>query len=449
MRFLDFTWFITAVGVAACGGSRESETTGPGGAGGGSGGAATTTSSTSTITTTSTTSTTTTPSTGTGGDKGMPSDVYPAPHAEPPSITSYGGPVLANPVIVPVFFANEDPATVISMTDFAQKIGSTDYWAATTAEYGVGPATSTPAVSLTEVPPDVLSDSDVQTWLRGKLNKNDPAFPAPDADTVYVLHYPEGTAITAFGDESCFGFGGYHSNVKLDAAHGSLLVAYAVIPYCDGFGGNDGIDGLTAVESHELIEAATDPYPNMKPAYASVDDAHFYWAVAVGGGENADMCAQNPSAFATFDELPYAVQRSWSNVSANAGHDPCVPTFPGEVYFNAAPELPDDIQIKYQGIPVTIKGVNIPVGGTRTIEVHPFSDGDTGGGWDIEVDDYYPIPAIHGSLALSLDRNSAQNGEKLYLTITVHDAGPNNVELFRLVSKGNGTTHQWFGAVGR
>ena len=78
------------------------------------------------------------------------------------------------------------------------------------------------------------------------------------------------------------------------------------------------------------------------PAYPLTDDAHIYWVRALGGGETSDLCAQDPESFTEFDELPYVVQRSWSNKAASAGHDPCVPQLQGDVYFNAAPVMNDD-----------------------------------------------------------------------------------------------------------
>ena len=42
-------------------------------------------------------------------------------------------------------------------------------------------------------------------------------------------------------------------------------------------GGLSAFDTLTGTTSHELIEAATDPYPYQNTAYGSVDDGHISW----------------------------------------------------------------------------------------------------------------------------------------------------------------------------
>ena len=420
-------------------GGTTTGTTGTGGAG--------------STTTATTTTTTTTGTGGKGGDNGMPSDVYPAPHAAPPQVQTFNGPVLVSPKIVPVFFADYDATLAGQITDFDSKVGATQYWAANTVEYGVGAATSSLPVKLTETAPTTIDDPGIQTWLTGKLNGNDPAWPVPDANTVYTLHYPVSTMITSGGAQSCTDFGGYHDSVVLDGTHGSLNVAYAVIPSCPSFGMMSLLDATTTTESHELLEAATDPYPivnnGQDAAYATVDDNDFYWAHVLGGGETGDMCAQFASSFTTFAELPYLVQRTWSNKAALAGHDPCVPALPNEVYFNTAPLLPDTITATIFGQSLVLKGVKIAVGQSKTIELDLFSDAATGGPWTVTMKDVNS--AFMGGTALldfSLDKSSGVNGEKLHATITVKAAGKHGTETFIIDSTLGGQKSVWIGIVG-
>src|SRR5206468_11189841 len=123
------------------------------------------------------------------------------------------------------------------------------------------------------------------------------------------------------------------------------------------------------------------------PGYAQVDDADVAWMFVLGGAETGDMCAQQASSFTKFAELPaYTVQRFWSNASAAAGHDPCVPSLPGEVYFQSAPVLPDMVSLT--GLPVPLKGVQIPVGQSKVISVDLFSDAPTSGPWTVQALDY-------------------------------------------------------------
>ena len=385
-----------------------------------------------------------------GSTNGMPSDVYPAPHPAPPKVVSYGGPVLKNPKIVPIFFSNDNPTFTAQIADYNDKVGATAYWAANTVEYGVGPATGLPPVYSPEAPSGTIDDSAIQDWLAGHLNSDDPMFPAPDNDTLYAIYYPKGVAITLNNGgqsaKSCTEFGGYHQNITLDAAHGGMHVAYAVMPHCT-YPGETELDTMTSTASHEYLEAATDPYPIDNPAYAQVDNAHIYWLFALGGGETGDMCAQQLESFYKFDELPYTVQRSWSNKAAKAGNDPCVPAIPGSVYFNSAPVLPDNVTINI-GQPVTMKGAKIAVGESKTIEVDLFSEGPTSGPWTVKAFDSSSIQGGSKQLDFQFDKNSGVNGEKLNMTITVLKASPYKAEVFYVMSELNGRRNLWIGLVG-
>ncbi len=382
----------------------------------------------------------------TGGiDIGEPSDTYPAPHPGAPTVANQGGPVLASPVFVPVFFANDDAATKAAMTAYVQQIGTTDYWTQTTSEYGVGPGSALPAVELDEVPASTLDDADIQLWLAAKLNADDPALPTPGDDTLFAIFYPPGVDITLGSTEqSCFSFGAYHSSVRLDAAHGDRDVAYAVMPRCGSFGSLSGLDALAGPTSHELIEAATDPYPQVNPAFGQTDDDHFYWSILLGG-ETADLCAQERDAWGYFPGLDHSAQRSWSNASALAGHDPCVPILPGKPYFNASPALPDLLDL---GGGLKVRGVRIAEDESRTIDVSLFSDAPTEPFW-VEARDATNQLGVGGGLDFELDADTGQNGQTLHLTITVRKGNAYDLQLFYLVSHLGNRSKTWIGAVGQ
>ena len=89
---------------------------------------------------------------------------------------------------------------------------------------------TTQYLARTEAAPASIDDAAIQTWLSGKLNADDLAFPAHTANTVYVLFCPSGTTVTVAGSTSCQSFGVYHQNFALDDAHGASSVACAVVP---------------------------------------------------------------------------------------------------------------------------------------------------------------------------------------------------------------------------
>ncbi|MFO0611926.1 MAG: hypothetical protein U0414_05035 [Polyangiaceae bacterium] len=379
---------------------------------------------------------------GTGGI-GEPSDVYPAPHGDVPQAIDSGGPRLAAPTMIPIVFQGDDPTRVALIEDLAAKVGPSEYWSATTQEYGVGPLAIHATVTLAEHPAAKLSPLQIEAWLRDKLNTDDPGLPAPVDGAIYAIFYPAGVSVEDPGGASCTAFAGYHSSVTLDAAHGSKSVAYAVIPRCAEFFGRSEIDTLTSTTTHELIEAATDPFPLMKPAYQTIDEAHAYWTFVFGGGELSDMCNLPLDSNIVLPGTSYRVQRSWSNASALAGHDPCVPALPGKVYFNASPDLPDDITVASG---VVSKGVQIPADGTRTIGLRLFSEAATA---PIKVvpEDWSEITGGTKQLELTLDEGQGLNGQTLHLTIKV--LGKKKTQLFRISSTDGTQWTGWIGVVGR
>ncbi|MEO5725384.1 MAG: hypothetical protein ABI134_35730 [Byssovorax sp.] len=437
--------------TAACGSTVEEtpqgtqSTSGVGGAGGSGA-----TTSTDAVTTTSAAVTTGAGGAGGSGPNiGEPSDIYPAKHPSPPKVITFGGPVLAAPKVYPVFFAGDKGSVVTATTDFYNKLGSTAYWTATTAEYGVGPLTATPPIQLAEGAPGATTDDALQTWLAGKLNANDPAFPTPDANTIIAINYPTGVTIDLQGSKSCKEFLGYHSNLTLDAAHGYMDVAYFVIPRCSPqVTGLSEIDAITSTASHELVEGTTDPYPQTNPAYGQVDTNHIHWLLALGGGETSDLCAQSATAVYKDPEVGYLVQRSWSNKAAAAGKDPCVPAVPGEPYFNSAPVLLDTITLGGGGQSIKVKGVHIPIGSTKTVEIDLFSEAKTSGPWEVAAFDYNEFVGGQPALEFSFDATSGQNGQKLHLDITALKVGQYNAEIFFIVSKLGNQQHAWIGVVG-
>jgi hypothetical protein len=387
---------------------------------------------------------------GDGVDHGAPSDVYPAFKPTPPTIVSLGGPVLATPKVVPVFFSNDDPLITAGLADFTSKVGATEYWTATTAEYGVGPMASGAPVQLSEAAPALLDDADIQAWLSAKLNADDPAFPVPDENTIFLLTYPAGVTVTFQGGSSCVNFGAYHNSLKLDANHGNITVPYAMSPRCASFGGLSGIDMVTSGASHELVEAVTDPAPLDNPAFELIDDDHLFWLLAVGS-ETGDMgTGHGPSAYAVFPGLASKAQRCWSNKAALALHDPCVPYATGEAYFNAAVVLPDPKVLSLGGgTKYNSHVVKIPVGESRDVEIDLFSDAPTSGPWTVDLVD---VASLGGpaSLKFVADRPGGVNGEKIHVSITaVKKGSPQNLDLslFYVRSTLGTQRHLWVGAV--
>ena len=88
--------------------------------------------------------------------------------------------------------------------------------------------------------------------------------------------------------------------------------------------------------SHELVEAATDPFPDSNPAYGQTDDDDIVWTV-VTGGEIADMCEFNDDANIIPPGSTYMVQRTLVERRRRRLKNPCVPRGDHDPYFNSSP----------------------------------------------------------------------------------------------------------------
>ena len=368
---------------------------------------------------------------------------YPATHPALPTVANLGGPVAATPLFVPILFPNDGFEQQIG--DFIAKVGASSYWKGNVAEYGVGPATMGvpvhfPTTPTFLAPSSTADDSALQAWLTQEIASG--ALPAYTPGTIYILFTPDGTSITLQGGTSCTEFGGYHNEVSVTSVQ---QAPSAVVPRCASYGGLTGMDVISGSASHELIEAATDPFPQTKPAYAQVDDKDIGWMILLGGGEIGDMCAQNVDAFFQPPDLAYTVQRTWSNKAALASADPCIPAPTGLVYFNAAPVMPDKIPLNI-GKTVMVQGAKIALGKSLTIPVDLFSD-DPMGSWQVTATDGASLQGAPPQLSFKLNKALGQNGAQLMLTITVDQVGQYGVETFALASQTRTNVNLWIGLI--
>lgn len=375
-------------------------------------------------------------------DHGAPSTTYPAFTPAMGQLAHNGGSVLKNPVIVTVTWPGDTQAD--DLENFGDTIGAGQYWKEVTSEYGSAAAVSGEAnhVRLTEAAPATFSDTQLNSFVAQSLTKAEGAWPTPaTGDPVYILYLPKTTQLMLGGKSACAqGVGGYHDSTKVNGKS----VAYAIVPRC---GGNMDVTTLSA--SHELAEAATDPYPRSRPAWSGFREEDLAWEFFQQfQSENGDACEfyRDSDMRAGESDVNYTVQRQWSNASAKAGHDPCVPVFKGTKYFNVTPLNTEDITVDLSSLggdsETVTKGYKIKVGDSRQIPLGFYSDGPVTA---------WTIKAITGGIAggrsssagvdLELDVTEGENGQKAYLTVTVNTAGKTNSELVTIVSTKAGTSH--------
>ena len=357
-----------------------------------------------------------------------------AMHPSQPVVSNAGGQVLAAPKVVPVFFTG-DSTMQAQIEDFLKMLPGSSYWHAIGSEYGVGDITIAPSVIATETPP--TTDDMLQQIITSHAGGTG-GWPANDANTIYAVFLPEGVTLTAGGGTSCQSFGGYHD----ETAAG---VVYALMPRCTTSMTFNPLQYVTIATSHELLEASTDPHPQSAGAYNTVDDEDAIWGI-VPGGELGDMCETTRASFQGMLGT-YTVQRQWSNASAAAGHDPCVPVL-STPYVEAATNL-QDITVNAGGSPFTTRGVQVPVGQSVTVEVDLYSDAPAPD-WTVSAIDVASKYEMQSpELSFSFDKTTGHNGDKLMLTITrLKAASQFGVSELGLQSSVNGTSvGTWFALV--
>ena len=372
-------------------------------------------------------------------DHGAVSTKYPAFAPAMGQLADNGGAVLKNPVIVTVTWAG-DPK-VAELEALGDMMGASAYWKATTSEYGTLGATSGEAnhVHLPGAPPASISDQQLEAFVAANVTSG--TFPTPaTGEPIYVLQLQKATQLMLSGKSACSqGVGGYHDSTKV----GLKGVAYAVVPRC-----GNSFDSVTVATSHELAEAATDPYPRSRPAWTGFREEDLAWEFFQQfQSENGDACEfyRDSDLRVGESDVGFTVQRQWSNASGKAGHDPCVPAFKGVNYFNVTPLGTEDLDVDLSAIgggSATAKGYKIKVGASRQIPLGFYSDGPVSS---------WTIRAVAGGIAsrdgsssgvdLELDVAEGVNGNKAYLTVTVNTAGKTNSELITVVSSHAGTSH--------
>jgi hypothetical protein len=235
-------------------------------------------------------------------------------------ITYHGGPVISNVKVTTVFWGS-NVASQEDLDAFYRAIVDSPYvdqlgeYGTPTQKIGRGQFVSSYVDTnvATASTGAQVSDGDVQQELTSLIQSG--ALPQPDADTLFMVHFPPGVSITTQGATSCQQFCAYHSSFQL----GSGNVYYGIMP---DYGGSDcsrcwageptQFKGTTVVASHEVAEAITDP--NIGVANTTQDESQLAWYdTNSDDGEIADVCEGKSTTVAG-----YRVTKLWS-----VRHDAC------------------------------------------------------------------------------------------------------------------------------
>jgi hypothetical protein len=228
-------------------------------------------------------------------------------------LTYYGGPVLKNVNVVPVYW-NSSVALQSNMNAFYSAVTAGQYmtflsqYSTTSPAQTIGNGTrGTPFVDSNATAS--VTDAQVQARLNALFTAG--TLPAPNNNNLYMVHFPAGMTITdSGGSKSCVVFCAYHGTY----VRNSQNVYYGIIPDLGSGGCQNGCgtstvaNNTTSVASHEYAEAVTDPAVGLATVYA----APLAWYNSTYG-EIGDMCNGQQSSAVLNDGLTYTVQKEWSN----------------------------------------------------------------------------------------------------------------------------------------
>jgi hypothetical protein len=260
-------------------------------------------------------------------DATVPEDAGPAvfktaAHQPLPQMPKHTNKILTAPHLVTITYASYTYQSQVE--DFGKFMVTSSWMTSVGAEFGVLAGTHEER-RFPEIAPATIKDAGIRNLIIAKIAAS--ALPAPTVggQNVYMIYFPATTVITDSGGAKMCGANGsvgYHGSGK----SGGIDFAYAVVADC-----GSGFPSITSTASHELIEAASDPWNAPNDGYFMDFSAPDLWYTDYGD-EDADMCQYE----ADIGEGIWTLQRSYSNVAAAAGGSPCVPAVAGEAYNNVS-----------------------------------------------------------------------------------------------------------------
>jgi len=332
---------------------------------------------------------------------------YPAFTPEVPQLQKGALSPMTRPELAPIYFAGETLQAELDI-GLSSWIQSTSFDAL--GEYGVQSArVGTPIVVGLKLDARVTCDG-TETWLADQLDGTHPEYGPVDkatlASKIFVAFGPPGAEFTYGGARGCTDFASYDAGLTLATG---AVAHYVVVPRCAPPRGMTQAKATLLATTASIIDRIGNPNPSLNgtgdTGWAGFDGAAGNGGFGFAGGGLASACSL---AVASFD-APSPMPRVWSNAAAAAYHDPCVPT-PSGAYFVSVPVAEDVVTLPTGD---SAMGVLVPVGGTRTIDVHLLSDGPTPGNWSVSTQ-------LLGNSGFSFrwDTPVGMDGDTLHLLIT-------------------------------
>jgi hypothetical protein len=208
-----------------------------------------------------------------------------------PTVTYHGGPLLPHVEAQALYLGNSwsTSPTPTTLEGFLTYVTNSPYMTAlTNAGYGVGAGSRTPGPVDGSALTSTITDAFIQSRIASDVASG--LLAAPDANRLYIVYVQPDVAVNLGRGQGSTqqGILGYHGAFVSNGA----TLRYAVVAYPGGTVGNTSlgtapVDQLTAITSHELAEAVTDP---------DVTLGHVGWYDDNRNGEIGDITQNNPNA---------------------------------------------------------------------------------------------------------------------------------------------------------
>jgi hypothetical protein len=331
-----------------------------------------------------------------------------------PVLSDIGGPKLANVQVVSIFFSDDLEAD--GLATYTQTLIGSQWLVAVGGEYGVGAGSYVGTVHRTDPAPAAINDGEIVDLLfKGLADASLPQPAGGTAEALYMLHVPAQTQVTLGTARSCVDFGGYHSSARRNGVE----LAYAVIAAC-GDRSRSTFNQREIVTSHELIEAATDPFPANHPGIQLRDPTSPWLAL---GEEVGDLCQRGDNSEIGSAAAGVLAQRSWSNTAAVNERDPCVPALSDVPYFNVVTDAKTLLRIA--------------PGKHQTVQITGWASAKTTD-WGIRAS-----PSMPGEVTLAVGADRISEGATTSLDITVPATAAVGTTLLMFVVSQGPTTYSF------
>jgi hypothetical protein len=226
-------------------------------------------------------------------------------------LTFFGGPVLKNVSVHPVFW-NSSTQFQSNTNAFYKGVTASRLYDMLAQYSAIGRGTGVNGILDNRATASV-TDAALHTELNRLFTAG--SLPLPNANNYYPIHFPAGMTITApDGSRSCVQFCAYHGTYVRNGVN----VNYGVMPDqgggCAGGCGNNAqrVNNMFSVASHELVEATTDPAVGL----ATVFGPPLAWYDRTFG-EIGDICNAQQGTTVGGDGVTYVVQTEFSNSANN------------------------------------------------------------------------------------------------------------------------------------